>query len=109
MGCWAVPNTTAQAVAVRALMTKPLLKTDSADQLYHLVGDDTLCDHLSYAEDGEDVRHIVLNFLQAWFGETGDDKTVRESWRFVDTFQPGALAIFKEMLTEWHHNHTYPR
>lgn len=111
MGCWHAPVTTKDAKVIRKLMMEPLAACNAIDVLYHLIGDDTLADHLD--EDNEDdgnmdVRPTVLTFLQTWFGENGDDKDVREKWNWRDDFEDGALIIFKDMLTDWNQCQRFP-
>ncbi len=110
MGCWNAPFETQVAEAVRELMKEPLSATNAIDSLYGYVGDDDLFDSLDEAEKHKDtdVRPIVLNFLQTWFGENGDNLKQRESWRWNNAFDDGALTIFKEMLTDWNQNQRFP-
>lgn len=110
MGCWNAPFKEEQAKEIRELMKAPLTPSDAEDKLYHLVGDDELYDKFIYAaEDGLiDVRDIILNFLQTWFGNEGDSDEIRDSWRFKHDFEAGALAIFKDMLTDYHRNNSFP-
>ena len=114
MGCWAAPHKTKQAEAVRKIMMEPLPVGLANDKLYHLIGDDDFADSIDEAKDeatftcDTDVRHIVMSFLQTWFGENGDDAERLEEWGFCDSFEDGALAIFKDMLTDWNQNERFP-
>lgn len=108
MGCWAAPHKTKQAEAIRQLMMEPLPAGIANDKLYHLVGDDELHDDIDDLKSENDCRATVLNFLQGWFGKTGDDKDVREDWGWSDDFEDGALVIFKDMLTDWEENKRFP-
>lgn len=110
MGCWSAPYGQEDAKEVRILMMNPLTPYIAKGRLYGLIGDDTLFDSLEEAIEGgdDDVRPIVLNFLQTWFGKDGDDEDVLEEWGWSDEFDDGALAIFKEMLTDWNQNQRFP-
>lgn len=114
MGCWHAPLTTRDAEAVRKLLMEPLSGLAANDKLYNLIGDDELADSIDEANDDgtldgdTDVRHIVLSFLQTWFGENGDDKAVREKWGWSEDFEDGALIIFKDMLTDWNQCQRFP-
>lgn len=114
MGCWAAPYKTKEAEAVRKIMMEPLHAGLANDKLYHLIGDDTLADSIDEAKDegtftcDTDVRHIVMTFLQTWFGENGDDKECLADWGWSDEFDDGALAIFKDMLTDWNNYNRFP-
>ena len=110
MGCWTAPYKTKDAEAIRKLLMEPLSPEGAENKIYHLIGDDDLGDSLSeaYEKGDKDVRSIVLNFLQTWFGDNGDDHDVTEDWGFSEDFDDGALDIFKEMLTDWNQNQRFP-
>lgn len=111
MGCWSAPFKTKDAEAVRKLLMEPLAACIAVDVLYSLIGDDGLADSLDEAKENdgnEDVRPIILNFLQTWFGVNGDDEECREACDFNNDFEDGALAIFKEMLTDWNQHQRFP-
>lgn len=110
MGCWSAPYTTKDAEAIRKLLMEPLPAAGAESRLYRFIGDDDLADSLCEAdENGDtDVRPIILNFLQTWFGDDGDDHDITEDWGFSEDFDDGALAIFKEMLTDWNQNQRFP-
>ena len=111
MGCWSAPYKTKDAETIRKLMMNPLAAANAVNVLYNLIGDDELADSIDDAnEDGgdTDVRHIVLSFLQTWFGDDGDDHDITENWGFSEDFEDGALVIFKEMLTDWNHYQRFP-
>lgn len=59
MGTWSQPNTTAKATQLKQLMASPILKTEAADLLYHLCGDDDLFDSFEELKSHEDVRIYV--------------------------------------------------
>ena len=111
MGCWAAPFKTEQAEVIRDAMKAPLSKENAYNVLFsRVLGDDTLFDRIEEfpADEQDDVRPCVMCFLQDWFGLKGDDTELRESWGWSDTFDAEALAIFKEMLTAWEKDYSYP-
>lgn len=108
MGCWAAPYKAKQAEAIRQLMMEPLMAGLANDKLYHLVGDDDLADSIDGCKSKDDCRANVLNFLQDWFGENGDDEEMLDGWGWSNDFEEGSLAIFKEMLTDWNQNKRFP-
>lgn len=111
MGCWAAPFTTGQAKKLRTLLKTPIHSDDATDKLYHLVGDDDLfdtIDDLAKRDKAVDIRPVVLDFLQTWFGKNGDDAEVLRSVGFVRGFEKDALEIFKDMLTAWNERGEYP-
>lgn len=110
MGCWAAPFKTEQAKVIQEAMKAPLSKEDAPSVLYNVVGDDTLYDRFEAIPDGEtdDVRPAVMCFLQGWFGYKGDDSELLAEMGFVEQFESGAMAIFKEMLTAWEKDYSYP-
>lgn len=111
MGCWAAPFETKQAEVIRDAMKAPLSKENAYNILFgRVLGDDTLYDRIEALPDDEhdDVRTCVMCFLQGWFGDKGDDAELLAEHRFVDPFEAGALAIFKEMLTAWDFDYSYP-
>jgi hypothetical protein len=59
MGTWSQPNTTAKATQLKQLMASPIIKTEAADLLYHLCGDDDLFDSFEELRPNEDVRLYV--------------------------------------------------
>lgn len=93
MGTWAVPNTRAKALQVAKLFSRPLRAADvgdRGDKLYHLVGDDGLCDVLHDFPANYDVRPVLADLLREWdesYQERPDD------WK--DRFAPGAWATLR--------------
>lgn len=112
MGTWAVPFTTKQATVLQTILATHVSANNAVDIFYNHVGDDDLFDRIDeiLEKDGavSDVRPAVMCTLQDWFGATGDDKAVRDSWHFKDPFEQGALDIFKSMLTDWNEKNQYP-
>ena len=64
MGTWSQPNTTAKATQLKKLMASPIIKTEAADLLYHLCGDDDLFDSFEELESNEDVRLYVKTHIK---------------------------------------------
>ena len=70
MGTWALPQTKAQAEALKTLMMQPLKAKEAGEKLYSIFGDDDLFDAIADIRqtfgDDSDVRSLTAEHL-AWF------------------------------------------
>lgn len=97
MGTWSTPNTVASMDRLERLMSAPIPASKASDLLYSLVGDDTLFDTLSMAEEKHstaDVRPLVAMTLDAW-----GNWHSRGQW-LVD-WEPGCLDRCRELASRF--------